>query len=231
MLRTLPGQAGSGARGRARRGRSSPANRGTAALQHRAAAKPRGQSAASMPQREAQEPAAAAHSRIRAAWLPARAGERRRRGQAAEQVQPALQQSPGDLRGPGSGRSWEIPGSTCPMTTSGGRSCRPKPDLERGMSFPRQPRPSLRLGGVGISSADSSSRGDLKEGISRWQPFRPTWGPGRVCGPSSQPPASRGDTGHFSSSRQVARKGFIHSVPKVEGACKNEPLERANQGC
>lgn len=36
------------------------------------------------------------------------------------------------------------------------------------------------------------------------------------------------DTGHFPSSRQVARKGFIHSVPKVE-VPKNEPPERKSR--
>lgn len=41
---------------------------------------------------------------------PAELGERRRQGQAGEQVQPALQQS-GDLRGPGSDRSWGNPGA------------------------------------------------------------------------------------------------------------------------
>lgn len=53
-----------------------------------------------MPQREAREPAGRHAQRGPGGVAkPAELGERRRRGQADEQVRPALQQS-GDLRGP-----------------------------------------------------------------------------------------------------------------------------------
>lgn len=96
----------------ARRGRSSACQlRGYSLSVHRAAAKPRG------PVSSEHAPARGAGTRCRRAQQdpggvakPAELGERRRRGQAGEQVQPALQQS-GDLRGPGSDRSWGNPGA------------------------------------------------------------------------------------------------------------------------
>lgn len=62
-----------------------------------------------MPQHEAREPLAAhAQQGPGGVAKPAELGERRRQGQADEQVQPALQQS-GDLRGLGSVRVWGLP--------------------------------------------------------------------------------------------------------------------------
>lgn len=60
-----------------------------------------------------------------------------------------------------------------------------------------------------------------------------TWSPGRVCGPSSlmlHIPQLLRDTGHFPSSRQVAREGCISQCSKGVDAQKMSP-QKENQGC
>lgn len=59
-----------------------------------------------------------------------------------------------------------------------------------------------------------------------------TWGPGRVCGPSSlmlHIPQLLRDTGHFPSSRQMAREGCYFTVFQRCRCPRNEPPERKSR--
>ena len=69
-----------------------------------------------------------------------------------------------------------------------------------------------------------------KEGISRWQPFpSPTWGPGRVCGPSSQPSASQRHRS-LSLFKAGGQERLYSQCSKGGDAQKMSP-QKENQGC